>query len=125
MTVIAPSASNERGGGVDLGLAQDGRCERRRGDPDRRVDPQHPLPPERLRDHAAEQAARRAAAGRDRAPHAQRRVALGAFGERRRDEAERGGGEDRGAEALQRASGDQRVAARRQPARERRDREER
>ena len=76
-------------------------------DPDRHVHPQHPLPAGVLGEHAAEQDARRAAGAGDRAPDAQRLIALGAVAEGRGDDRERGGGEERGAEALHGAGGDQ------------------
>ena len=56
---------------------------------------------------AAEQHAGGAAGARDRAPHAQRAVALGALGEGRGDDRQRRRRDDRGAEALDRARGDQ------------------
>ena len=66
----------------------------------------------------------RAAADRDRRPHAHRLRALGALGERRRDDRERRGSDERGTETLQAAADDEDFRARREPVQERRDRED-
>ena len=66
----------------------------------------------------------RTAGARDRAPDPERLVALGAVLEGRRDDREGGGGEDRGAEALHGAGGDQLPLAGSQPPEEGGDREE-
>ena len=79
----------------------------RRASADRHVDEQHPLPAGPLGQHAAEQHAGGAARAGDGAPDAERLVALGALGEGGRDDRQRGGGDERGAEALHGARGDQ------------------
>ena len=106
MTETAPATSKWRGP-LDLALGQDARREERGGEADRHVDEQHPLPAGVLGQEAAEQHAGGAAGAGDRAPDAQRAVALGALGEGRGDDRQRGRGEDRGAEALDGAGGDQ------------------
>ena len=88
-------------------LGQQARGEQRRGDADRHVDEQHPLPAGPLGEHAAEQHARGAAGTGDRAPDAERLVAFSTLGEHRGHERERGRGEQRGAEALDGAGDDQ------------------
>ena len=95
---------------VELGaaLAQEPEAGDEHGDPDRDVDEEDPRPAEDARQDAAEQHAGGAAAAGDGAPDAESGVALTAFGEDRRQERERGGSEQRGAEALQRAEHDQR-----------------
>ena len=90
---------------------------------DRHVDEQDPAPAQRLGEHAAEQRARRSAAGGDGAPDAQRAVALGPFGEGRRDDRQRGRRDDRAAEALQPAGRHEQAGARRQRAEQRGERE--
>ena len=105
-------------------LLQQARREERRDDADRHVDPQDPFPAEVLGQDAAEQHAGGAAGARDRAPDAQRLVALGALGERVRDHRQRRGRQQRGAEALQRARGDELRLTRRQAAEQRREREQ-
>ena len=81
--------------------------------------------PSVLGQHAAEQHAGRAAGAGDRAPDAERLVALGALGERGRDDRQRGGGDERGAEALHGAGGDQPDLGLREAAEQRGEREER
>ena len=56
---------------------------------DRDVDEEDPLPAERVREDAAEQDARRGTEAADRAPDAERDVALAALGERRREDRQR------------------------------------
>jgi len=60
---------------------------------------------------SAEEHAGHRAERADAAPRAERRVALLALGERRGEDGERGGGDDRRAEALQPARGDERALA--------------
>ncbi len=74
---------------------------------DGHVDPEHPLPSEAVGEDAAEQDAGRAARACHRAPDPERLVALGAVAEGGGDDRERGWGDDRGAEALRGAGGDQ------------------
>ena len=62
-------------------LGQQARGEQRGREADRHVDEQDPLPAGPLGQHAAEQHAGGAAGAGDRAPDAQRLVALGALGE--------------------------------------------
>ena len=76
-------------------------------DADRHVDEEDPLPAEVLRQHAAGEHADRGAGAAHRAPDAERLVALGALLEGRHDDRERGRRDDRGAEALHGARGDQ------------------
>ena len=62
----------------------------------------------RVGEDPAEQDAGRGAEAADRAPGAERDVALAALGERRREDRQRGRRDDRRAEALEGAGGDQR-----------------
>ena len=105
-------------------LVEQPRGDQRGRDPDRHVHEQHPLPAGPLGEHAAEQHAGRAARAGDGAPDAERLVALGALGEGRGDDRERGGGDQRGAEALHGARRDQHDVALGEPAGERREREQ-
>ena len=89
MTRNAPSASNVFTRRVAALAQQDGR-EEERGDADGDVDEEDPLPGERVGEDAAEQDAGRGAEAADRAPDAERDVALAAFGERRHQDRERG-----------------------------------
>ena len=73
---------------------------------------------------AAEQHAGSAAAAGDRAPDAEREVALAALGERRRQDRERRRREQRAAEPLERAEGDQRALRPGEAGEQRADREE-
>jgi hypothetical protein len=91
---------------------------------DRHVDPQDPLPAEVLGEDAAEQDAGRAAGAGHGAPDAERPVALRALGERRGDDGERGGGDQRGAQALEGAGDDEHDVVGRQAADERGDGED-
>ena len=92
---------------------------------DRDVDEEDPRPAERARQRAAEQHARRAAATRGRAPDAEREVALAALPEGRGQDRERGRREQRRAEALHGAEGDQRALRPGEPVQQRADREQR
>jgi len=67
---------------------------------DRDVHEQHPAPVEAARQHASQQHAGGAARARDRAPHAERAIALLAVRERGRDDRQRRGRDDRGAHSL-------------------------
>ena len=111
-------------GGLVVALGQQARGEQRGGDADRHVDEQDPLPAEVLGEHAAEQHARGAARAGDGAPDAQRAVALGALGEGVGHDRQRGGGDERGAEALQGARGDEPDVGLRQAAEQRGERED-
>ena len=93
-------------------------------DADRDVDEEHPAPRELLDQDPAEQRAGRAAGTCDRAPHADRARELRA-GERRHDDRERRGREDRAAEALDGACRGEPRVARREAAGEARAREDR
>ena len=93
--------------GLGAALLQQARREQRADHADRHVDEQHPAPAQPAREHAAEQHAGGAAGAGDGAPHAERAVALGAFGERRRDDRQRRRRDDRRAQALHGARGDQ------------------
>ncbi len=88
------------------------------------VDEEDPRPRERLRQPAAEHEAERRTADGDRRPYAERLRALPALGERRRDDRQRRRGDERRAEALERAEADQHPRARREPVQERRGRED-
>jgi hypothetical protein len=68
---------------------------------DDRVDVHAEAPVERLGEHAAEQQPDRGAAAGDRAVDPERLVALGRLGERRRQQRERRGREDRAQRALE------------------------
>jgi hypothetical protein len=105
-------------------LGQQARREQRGGDAHRHVHEQHPLPAGPLREHAAEQDADRTAGAGDRAPHAHGLVALGALREEHGHERERGGRQQRGAEALDGPSSDQLAFGLREPAGQRGEREE-
>ena len=92
-----------------------------RGDPDRNVDEQHPAPVQAAGQDPAQEHPGGAAGTGDRAPDAERAVALGAVGERGGDDRQRGGRDDRGAQALDRAGGDQPRLRLRQAAGQRRE----
>ena len=124
MTVSAPATSKCRSRPTSRALDQQPRREQRGDDADRHVDEQHPLPAGPLGQHAAEQHAGRAAGARDRAPDAQRGVALGALLEGGGDDRQRGGRDQRGAEALHGAGDDQPQLALGEAAGQRGDREE-
>ena len=137
MTVKAPAKSKcaardrDRAGEVEgavselrAALPQQQGADRDERDANRDVDEEDPRPGERARQEAAEQHAGRGAAAGDRAPDAERDVALAALGEGRRQDRERGGREQRAAEALGRAEGDQRRLATRRSRRQGADREE-
>ena len=111
-------------GGLVVALGQQARGEQRGGDADRHVDEQDPLPAQVLGQHAAEQHARGAARAGDGAPDAQRAVALGALGEGVGHDRQRGGGDQRGAEALQGARADEPDVGLGQAAEQRRERED-
>ena len=82
--------------------------ERQRGDPDRDVEEEDPLPAQEVGEDAAEQHAGGGAEAADRTPDAERDVALLAFGEGRHEDRQRGRGDDRRAEALDGTGADQR-----------------
>src|SRR6476646_8129346 len=100
------------------------RAQRGGGDPDRDVDPEDPFPADVFGQDPTEQDPGGAAGAGDRAPDAQRFVALGAVAEGGGDDREGGGGEDRGAEALHGAGGDQLAGGARQTAGQRSEGEE-
>ena len=79
------------------------------GEEDRHV--QAPAPAERLGQRAAEQQSDRAAHARDRGVDAERLAALRRIGERRRQQRQRGRGEQRAEGALQRARADEHAEA--------------
>ena len=82
---------------------------RQRGssDADRDVDPEHPLPADRVGEDASQQDAGGSAGAGDRAPDSQGLVALGAVAEGGGDDRQCRGREDRRAQALNRAGHDQ------------------
>ena len=120
MTVTAPAVSKWRVADSERDSASSDGRDRGGGEGHRHVHPQHPFPAEAVGEDAAEQDARGAAGAGDGAPDAERLVALGAVAERRRDDRERGRRDDRGAEALGRAGGDQLGFVRREAGGERR-----
>ena len=85
-------------------------------DADGDVDEEDPRPGEEVDEDAAEQQPDRAATDRDRSPDTHRLRPLGPFGEGCRDDRERGGRDQRGAEALQPARDDKELRRGRQPA---------
>ena len=93
MTLTAPGRSTLSGrfGGPRLRHVAD--RERHRGEADRHVDEEDPLPAEQVGEDAAEEQAEGAAAGRDCAPDAERLRALLALRERGGDDRQRGGGD--------------------------------
>src|SRR6185312_7110633 len=76
-------------------------------DTDGHVDEEDPWPGEVLRQEAAENEADGRTADCDRRPNPERACAFPTFRERGRDDRERGGRDERGAEALQRTGTDQ------------------
>ena len=124
MIVVAPATSKVRTSCSACDSAIRLGRQRGRGDPDRDVHPEHPFPADVFGQHAAEEDAGGAAGAGDRAPDPQRFVALGAVAEGGGDDRERGGGEDRRAEALDGAGGDQLPGGARQAAGQRGEGEE-
>jgi hypothetical protein len=113
----------ERLDAVVAALAEQHGRQEEGGDADRDVDEEDPLPRERVREDAAEQDAGRGAEAADRAPDAERDVPLAAFREGGHQDRERRRRDRRGAEALDRASSDQRRLRPRETAEKRADRE--
>ena len=74
------------------------------------------MPAERVGEHAAEQHADAAAAGHHEAEEAHRLRPLARLLEQQQEQRERDGGDDRAAETLHRAGGDQQVLRGREPA---------
>ena len=111
------------GSALGAALDQRPRRERRGGESDRDVDEQHPPPAQAAGEDPAEEHPGRAAGAGDRAPDAQCAVALGTLGERGGDDRQRRRGDDRRAEALDGAGGDQPPLGLGDPAGERGDRE--
>ena len=105
-------------------LGQEDRGERERRDTDRHVHEEDPLPGEEVGQDPAHQDARGGADAADRAPRAERDVAVAPFVERRRQDRERRRRDRRGAEALQRPGGDERRVAPGEAAEERADGED-
>ena len=90
-----------------------------RQDAHRDVDVEHPPPSRSLGQDAAEEHAGRGGETADRTPDAERRVAIGALVERRRQDRQRGRRHHRRADPLEQASGDEHPLAARQARRER------
>ena len=111
------------GGGQGAAQVEVARAGRRCGSPagsaardggqqtDRDVDEQDPAPAEQVGEHAAQQHAGGAAGAAHRAPDADGAVARGALGERGGEDRQRRRGDDRAAESLDRAGGDQHALA--------------
>ena len=112
-------------GALGPALGEDPRRQQEDRRADRHVDEEDPAPAEHLDDRAAEQEADRAAGAGDRAPDSERPVALAALRERREDDRQRRGRDHRAAETLRAAGDQQRRLRLRQPAGERRAREQR
>ncbi len=100
-------------------------CETEDGDADGDVDEKDPVPVERVGEHAPEEHADRAAAGGDEPEDAHRLRSLRRFREQGDDERERDRGDDRPADALHRARGDEEALRARQAAADRCDGEQR
>ena len=116
----APAMSKLESAWVRAALG-DERGRREHGDGgDGHVDEEDPLPAERVDQDAAGDDAERAADAGQRAPDAERDVALTAGGERDGQQGEGRGGEQRGADALDGAGRDQRRLRSGEAARERR-----
>jgi len=77
-------------------------------DADRHVDEEDPRPAERAHEHPAEEDAGRGTAARNGSPDPQREVALAALAEGGHQDRERGRGDERRAEPLNRSEDDQR-----------------
>jgi hypothetical protein len=105
-------------------LREQQRRQPKRREPDRDVDVEDPRPAEPVGQHAAEQDAGDSAEGADRAPHAERGVPLATLRERRHQDRQSGGRDDRRAEALERPGDDQCIVGPGQAGDERCDAEE-
>ena len=116
MTVTAPAASKWRVADSERLSAISRGASAATHERDGHVDPQHPLPAEALGEDPAEEHAGGAAGSGDGAPGAERLVALGAVAEGGGDDRERRGGDDRRAQALGGARGDQLTLGRAKPA---------
>ena len=116
MTRIGADHVERADGVLDAALLQQSGREQDRGEADRRVDEEDPLPADVLGEHAAEQDADRASGARHRAPDRQGLVALVALGERRREDGERCGRDHRPAESLDGAGADEEVVRAREAA---------
>ncbi len=99
-------------------------AERQRGEPDRDVDEEDPVPAERLGEYAAGQQAERAAGDRHEHVRAHRAGAIGRLGELGDDDREDHRRLERGADALQEAGADQETLGWRDAAQHRRDGED-
>ena len=94
------------------------------GDADRDVHEEDPLPGEEIREDAAQEDAGRSAEAADRAPGAERDVALAPLGEGGGEDGERGRRDGGRAETLERPGGDQRLVAPGEAAEKRADRKD-
>src|SRR5262249_58706419 len=106
-------------GGRVARLRHEAKRENEGGDADRDVDEEDPGPREILRQRAAEEAPDGGAADRDSSPDSERPCALRALLEGGRDDRKRGGGDERGAEALKRTCADEHSLASGQAVEER------
>src|SRR5262245_8266575 len=84
-------------------LVEQNRRENHRENSDRDVDEEDPFPAERVGEDPTHEDTRGGAEATDGAPDAERDVSLATFMERRRENRERGRGDDRRAEPLERA----------------------
>ena len=125
VTVIAPPMSSRASLGRAAGGGEEDDAEGEDRDSDRDVDEEDPVPGQEIREDPAEEHADGASAGRDEAEHAHRFRAVSGFGEESHDQRERDCRDDRAAEALDRACGDEQALRGGEPACERGDREER
>jgi hypothetical protein len=105
-------------------LGDEGASECQRGEPDRNVDEEDPVPVERLREHAAEQQSERAAGDGDEHVGAHRPRALGRLRELGDDDREDDRRLERRADALQEPRADQDRLAPGRPAQDRGDGED-
>ena len=126
-------AGHERGAGDVRALAEadtlvmleQARGQYCRGDPDRQVDEEDPVPVERLGEHPAGEQSDRRARGRDEAVDPDRLGLLARLAEQRHDHAERDGRGQRAADTLDESRHDQHLARRGHAARQRREGEHR
>ena len=125
MTVIAPAISSGFLRECRLGLRQESQREGEDEHADRQVDQEDPVPVEPACEHAAEQDADAAAAGHHEPEHTHCLRAIDRLREEDHDQRERHCRDDGPADSLNRARCDQQSLRAREPAGERRQREDR